>query len=302
MSASDRSRATPPPTGGTQRCGNFAACGVLVAATDGAGMCGGCRNTVYCSAACQKADWNEHKASCKEIQRQRAKAASAVPKLVGALPPFAPTLAAARAGDAVAQILVAVAYTTGTGVSQSWSSAFEWLTRCAAQPSPPREVWSRLGACYEYGRGVAKDEAEAVRLYRLGAAADDTRARCDLAYCLEQAIGVPAPDFAAAFELYTAASAQDDPGAILNLGMCYHKGRGVACDTPRAIALYKRVLTHPRAAPSAMAAAAFHLGVGYWNGDDGVPSDAKLSARYMRQAAALGDESAARFVRELGLS
>ena len=288
-----------PPSGGTQRCGNFDACGVLVTATDGAGLCTGCRSTVYCGATCQKAHWKAHKLRCKEIKRQRAKDAT-LPKLVGAVPPFAPTLAAARAGNAVAQLDVAAAYGTGTGVAQSWSSAFEWLTRCAAQAAPPCEVWCRLGGCYQYGRGVAKDEAEAVRLFRLGAAAGDAGAQFSLACCLESAIGVPTPDFAASFALYTAAAAQDHAGAILNLGVCYGKGRGVARDAPRAIALWKRALAHPDAAQSGVALAARMVGASYCT-DDGVPVDRELGARYLRQAAALGDEPAARVLRELGL-
>ncbi|EPY31952.1 hypothetical protein STCU_03071 [Strigomonas culicis] len=35
--------------------------------------CGGCDTTYYCSAACQKADWEGHKAFCQEIQSRRMK-------------------------------------------------------------------------------------------------------------------------------------------------------------------------------------------------------------------------------------
>ena len=302
MSASGSAGATSPPTGGTQRCDNFATCGVLVTATSGSGLCSGCRNTVYCSAACQKAHWKTHKVFCKEVQRQRAKAASAVPTFVGEPCAFAQTLAAARAGDVNALFNMGVLYATGAGVAQSYSSAFSWFTRCAAQAAPPREVWAKLGSCYEHGRGVAKDDAEAVRLYRLGAAAGDAGAQFNLACCLDQAIGVPTPDFAAALALYTAAAAQDLPHAIMNLGVYYDKGRGVACDALRAIALYKCVLAHPRTAPLTVAGAAFNLGVRYGEGADGVPRDAELCMRYLRQAAALGHETAARLVREAGLS
>ena len=287
--------------GGTERCGN-PDCGVFVTSTNGAGLCSACRGTVYCSTACQKAHWKAHKAQCKEIQRSLAEVASTVPTLSGTLPPFAPSLAAARAGDAVAQYNVGVAYGTGTGVAQSYSSAFSWFTRCAAQAAPPRDVWAKLGSCYEYGHGVAKDEAEAVRLYRLGADAGDASAQYNLARCFETAIGVPTPDFAAAFALYTAAAAQDHAEAIVSLGTCYGVGRGVACDVPRAIALWMRVVAHPRAAPPTVAAAAFSLGVRYGYGADGVPRDTELCVRYMRQAAALGQETAARYLREAGLS
>ena len=35
-------------------------------------LCGGCRCVSYCSAACQKADWPTHKATCKKWQAARA--------------------------------------------------------------------------------------------------------------------------------------------------------------------------------------------------------------------------------------
>ncbi|TFK93914.1 hypothetical protein K466DRAFT_580545 [Polyporus arcularius HHB13444] len=33
--------------------------------------CGGCKEVVYCGAACQKEDWQAHKKSCKEHQKQK---------------------------------------------------------------------------------------------------------------------------------------------------------------------------------------------------------------------------------------
>ena len=296
MSAGTPSPPPPPSTGGTERCGNRPGCDAYVTAADGAGLCGGCRSIVYCSAACQKAHWKAHKVDCKELVRQRAEIASAVPAFIGTPPPLARTLAAA---DARAQYNVGVAYLTGAGVAQSFSSAFAWFTRCAAQPAPPREVWMQLGNCYLRGHGVAKDEVEAVRLYRLGADAGDAGAQCNLAYCLDSATGVPTPDFAEAFALYTAAAAQDNQVAIVNLGTCYNTGRGVARDVPRAVALWKRALAHPDAAQSTVATTASTLGVIYCTGN-GVPINRELGMRYLRQAAALGDEPAARVLRELG--
>ena len=43
-------------------------------------LCGGCRLVSYCSAACQKQDWPQHKVACKHTQsllRQSAEAAAA---------------------------------------------------------------------------------------------------------------------------------------------------------------------------------------------------------------------------------
>ena len=135
----------------------------------------------------------------------------------------------------------------------------------------------------------------------MGAEAGDVDAQYKLACFCERGVGVPA-DIHAAFALYTAAAAQDDPDAILALGVCYNRGSGVARDVPRAIALCERVLAHPRADPQAVAAAALILAVAYWNGDDSVLRDRKLGARYLIRAATLGNVTAARYLRELGLA
>ena len=51
-----------------------------------------------------------HKVWCDEMQRKHAKRPPPVPLAAGMLPPFAPTLSAARAGDARAQFAVGAAY------------------------------------------------------------------------------------------------------------------------------------------------------------------------------------------------
>ena len=294
--------AAPPTTSGTERCANFRACGSTVAGGPGTGLCAACRDVAYCSKACQAAHWPAHKVRCKEIRNFKKAAAAARMTVDYALPPFAPTLASAEAGDAVAQYDVAMAYASGTGVAHSWPSAFVWFKRCVAQPSPPIGVWAALGECYEYGSGAAVDEVEAVRLYRVGAALSNAHAQFVLAGCLQRGVGVTTPDRGGAFELFAAAAAQDYPQALLRLGHCYANGAGVARDVSRAVSLWTRALTLPRCSPALAGEAAYVLGAVYWNGDDGVPRDAELAARYWRQAAALGDEPAARLLRRLGIA
>lgn len=287
--------------GVTPSAGICGACGDRVERPDAAGLCGGCRIAFYCSTACQRAHWKaSHKRECKEIQKRRDAPAPGVSPV--GLPPFAVSLAAARRGDAGAQYNVGLAYASGTGVAQLAAAAFEWYTRSAAAASPPPVVWSQLGSCYRFGRGVAADHAEAVRLFRVGAAAGDARAQFNLAQCLVSGIGVPGADFDGAFAHFAAAAAQEYPDAICSLAACYADGRGAARDTPRAIAMWERVVARPSgAAPSTVAAAAFNIGAAYWNGDGGVPHDVERAARYLRQAAALGHETAARVLRENGL-
>jgi TPR repeat protein len=57
------------------------------------------------------------------------------------------------------------------------------------------------------GRGVAQDDAEAVRLYRLAAAQGHARAQNNLGFMFEDGLGV-AKDTAEAIRLYRLAAAQ----------------------------------------------------------------------------------------------
>lgn len=40
-------------------------------------LCQGCRSKAYCDAVCQKADWKDHKATCKETAAKKAEEAAA---------------------------------------------------------------------------------------------------------------------------------------------------------------------------------------------------------------------------------
>ena len=109
-----------PPTGGTERCGNFRECGKTVAGGPGTGLCAACRGVAYCSRACQAANWPVHKAVCKTvIQREKAQL-SALPRVFGAVPQFTTVMTAARAGVAAAQFNVGLLYASGNGVAQGW--------------------------------------------------------------------------------------------------------------------------------------------------------------------------------------
>ena len=291
----------PPPAAATERCA-LDSCGAPVSrATAGVGVCARCLLALYCDRDCQRADWKAgHKVRCEELQRSAAKSASAVKKVSASPSALAEQLHLAAAGDVPALFNVGLLFSAGIGATQSDASAFTWFTACgASKPSPPREVWAKLGECYENGRGVAVNKAEAARLYRVGADAGDASAQFKLAVCHERGIGGPHIDVDAAFALYTAAAAQDAVSAIYNLGACYAAGRGVARNVPHAMTLWEHTLASGE--PAVVAIAALNLGLQYVHGEN-VPKDDIAAARYLRQAAALGDETAARVLREAGIT
>ena len=46
-------------------------------ATTGLKRCSGCRSVRYCSVACSRAHWQEHKVECRRLQAEAAAAAAA---------------------------------------------------------------------------------------------------------------------------------------------------------------------------------------------------------------------------------
>jgi TPR repeat protein len=97
-------------------------------------------------------------------------------------------------------------------------------------------VMFRLGRLYASGMGVARDDAEAVRWYRMGASAGNLNAATALAMALIEGRGTNR-DEAEGLRLLRAAAEQDEHEALHRLGVILSQGRLVAKDTAEAIRL-----------------------------------------------------------------
>jgi hypothetical protein len=96
-----------------------------------------------------------------------------------------------------------------------------------------------LGNCFAKGKGVAQDEAEAVRHYcRLAAEQGDASAQFNLGCCFASGQGV-AQDEADAVRYYRLAADQGHANAQFNLGVCFAKDMGVAQDEAEAVRYYR---------------------------------------------------------------
>ena len=100
------------------------------------------------------------------------------------------------------------------------------------------EAQFNLGIAYAKGQGVLKDEAEAVRWYRLAADQDDARAQHNLGFMYANGQGV-LKDEAEAMRWYRLAAEQGDAMAQLNLGVRYDNGEGVLKDDAEAVHWYR---------------------------------------------------------------
>lgn len=112
---------------------------------------------------------------------------------------------AAEAGNAVAQLRLALMYDQGDGVPRSAKSAFGWYSRAAAQGEP--ESQNQVGLFYELGEGVAENWDLAAKLFQTSAMQGWTKGQFSLARAYQFGIGVP-QDRQQAIAWYQKAAAQ----------------------------------------------------------------------------------------------
>lgn len=96
---------------------------------------------------------------------------------------------AAEAGNAVAQLRLALLYDQGDGVPQSARAAFEWYSRAAAQGEP--ESQNQVGLFYELGEGVPENWDLAARLFQASAQQGWMKGQFSLGRAYQFGIGVP---------------------------------------------------------------------------------------------------------------
>jgi len=134
---------------------------------------------------------------------------------------------------------------------------------------------------YRYGlKGVTRNPAKAVELYRQAANMGDAEAQYQLGTCYDLGNGV-AQDYKQAVHWYTKAANQGYATAQYNLGLCYDEGYGVAQDYKQAVHWYTK------AANQGVAAAQHNLGLCYYNGN-GVAQNKARALEWHKKAANQG--------------
>ena len=189
---------------------------------------------------------------------------------------------AAEKGDANAQYKLGFCYEFGKGVAKVDAEAVKWYRMAAEQGDI--EAQGRLGYCYLSGQGVAKDEAEAVRWWHKAAERGYAAAQSGLGWCYRNGQGVVKNEIEG-YKWYRMAAEQGDVEAQYNLGDCYLSGQGVAKDEAEAVRWWRK------AADQGLAAAQTNLGACYDNGR-GVVKNEIEGYKWALLAAAQGGEIA----------
>ena len=146
---------------------------------------------------------------------------------------------------------------------------------------------SYLGFMYEIGEGVSKNEAEAMKWYRLAADQGEAVAQINLGRMYADGRGVPEND-TEAVKWFRLAADQGVADAQFNLGVMYADGQGVPENDTEAVKWFRL------AADQDVADAQFNLGVMYADGQ-GVPEDYVLGFAWLNLAAAQGNERASEY-------
>lgn len=134
-------------------------------------------------------------------------------------------LAATNNMSATELLRLGCEYLNGTySRQQSDELAFRYINK-AAQLNSPR-AQGMLGYLHKNGIGVARNDAEAARLYRLAVAGGDHDSCCSLAEMYLHGKGVE-KDVSQAIRLYKHVSDQGDYTGAMALGEMYENGLGV---------------------------------------------------------------------------
>ena len=146
----------------------------------------------------------------------------------------------ARMGCHHCQGVMACCYFLGCGCRQHQVRSLELARESAGRGS--RYGQYTLARLYRRGRGMLKmDVTQAVAFYRLAAAQGLDAAQCELGYklTLHGSRGV-ARNYAEGLRLFRLAATQGFPHALYGVAECHERGWGVAADVAEAIRWYRR--------------------------------------------------------------
>jgi uncharacterized protein len=144
---------------------------------------------------------------------------------------------AADKGSTAAMVELGVMFGTGTGVAKDEAQARKLFER-AAEAGNPRGV-TNLAAISKSGGGTPTDPARSRAMLLRAAEQNSPEAQYQLGLMYEDGVGGPQDDVAAR-ALFEKAAAQNHAGALERMGEFAQKGRGGPQDTDAAKAYYER--------------------------------------------------------------
>lgn len=140
--------------------------------------------------------------------------------------------------DSYSQYYIGMLYSEGKGVRRDDSEAVKWFRKAAEQGHADAQHY--LGVSYHYGIGATRDYSEAVKWYHKAAEQGHAAAQYSLGYMYERGYGVP-KDYSEAARWHHKAAEQGYATAQYKLGSMYENGHGVPKDYSEAVKWYRKV-------------------------------------------------------------
>jgi TPR repeat protein len=163
----------------------------------------------------------------------------------------------AEIGDSQAQVTLGIMYDFGHGVSKDPAEAIKWYIKAAEQGIPV--VQHDVGVKYFEGQGVDKDYLKAAYWWEQSANAGLADSQFNLGLLYYRGIGLEI-DYKKASSLFTSAAEQDHPHAQYSLAVMYAFGQGLDKNYEQALQWFRKSAAHH------VTQAQFNLGVFYENG------------------------------------
>jgi hypothetical protein len=171
---------------------------------------------------------------------------------------------AAEKGDGATQHYLGFCYANGKGVVKDDEEAVRWYRKAAEQGIAAAQL--NLGLCYSNAKGVVKDEEEAVRWYRKAAEQGIATAQLNLGSCYSNGKGV-VKDEEEAVRWFRKSAEQGDAGAQASLGYSYKNGQGVVKNGVEAVRWYRKAAEQGYAYAQGNLARCYEDGVGVVKND-----------------------------------
>lgn len=187
-----------------------------------------------------------------------------------------------RDGYPIATTFLGYVHLAGRGVPKDPAEALR-LFRQASEAGDQLGT-SAIGYAYESGQGVDKDEAEAVNWYRKAAEMGSLGALIKLGDSYAEGKLGLAKDGAQAADWYVKAAAQGNVLGLYHLGLLYREGLGVPKDTNEAERLFAEADAQKRGI------AMLDVGQRFYSGQ-GVAKDEAEAVKWFRKAAELGERN-----------
>jgi hypothetical protein len=143
----------------------------------------------------------------------------------------------AEQGQAIAQSFLGVCYSYGKGLVKDEAQALAWYRKAADQGYAPAQA--NLGVMYRDGKGIAKDEAQAIAWLRKAAEQGYVPAQINLGSIYANSKNM-AKDEAQAVNWFSKAAEQGHPAAQANLGVMFRDGKGITKDEDQAMTWFRK--------------------------------------------------------------